>query len=124
MEKPLEQMTDAELADWHYAHREELNADPGEPVEDLEISPNISITMSFRLSGAEADAIREAAAEAGVNFSEWIRAACASAVSGQPTRPKSTALDDALRALEGDIRRVREALGPAQPPAPKEHQAA
>jgi hypothetical protein len=33
----------------------------------------LSVTMSFRLPGAEADSIREAARAAGMSLSEWIR---------------------------------------------------
>jgi hypothetical protein len=39
----------------------------------VEISPQLSVTMSFRLPGAEADAIRQAADAADMTLSEWIR---------------------------------------------------
>lgn len=68
-------MSEAELAEWQYAHRQELDAEEGELV-DVEISPQLSVTMSFRLPGAEADGIREAADAADMTLSEWIRQAC------------------------------------------------
>lgn len=72
-------LTEAQLADWQYAHMDELDAIEGEPVE-FEVSPNLSLVMSFRLSGEEAEAIRLAAKAAGMTLSEWIRSACADAI--------------------------------------------
>jgi predicted HicB family RNase H-like nuclease len=79
MDARPDDMTDAQLARWQYAPRDELASDEGEAVE-VEISPQLSVTISFRLPGAEADAIREAARDAGVSLSEWIRQACAAAL--------------------------------------------
>jgi predicted HicB family RNase H-like nuclease len=72
--------TDAEQADWHYAHRGELEQEPGEAV-DVEFAANLSVGMSFRLPGTEADAIRAAAGAAEMSLSEWIRQACAEAAA-------------------------------------------
>lgn len=109
MNTTLNNMTDAELAEWQYAHRDELESDEGEEVE-LEISPQLSVTISFRLPGAEADAIREAARDAGVSLSEWIRQACADALqpdeTGNRRRAVQAELRDASRDLEALARRL------------------
>jgi hypothetical protein len=102
-------MTDAELAEWQYAHRDELDADEGEEVE-VEVSPQLSVTISFRLPGAEADAIRGAARDAGVSLSAWIRDACADALvpdeSARSGRAIEAELRDATRELEMLARRL------------------
>lgn len=114
----LNDMTEAELAEWQYAHRDELESDQGAEVE-VEISPQLSATISFRLPGAEADAIREAARDAGASLSEWIRQACAAALEPDETPGSRQAvqaeLRDATRELEALVRRLddvahREAL--------------
>jgi len=67
--KHPDEMSDAELAEHHWQHRED---ELGEEV-DFEIVKPLRVTMSFRLPAEEADAIREAAAAAGTSLSEWIR---------------------------------------------------
>jgi hypothetical protein len=89
-------MTDAALAKWQYAHRDELDADEGDEVE-VEISPQVSVTISFRLPGAEADAIRGAARDAGVSLSAWIRHACADAFAADETPSSRRAIEAELR---------------------------
>lgn len=69
-------MTEAERAEWYYQHRDELVSEDDEPVE-VEVSPRLDVTLSFRLPAAEADEIRSAARAAGVSLSAWIREACA-----------------------------------------------
>jgi hypothetical protein len=64
-----DEMSDAELAEYHWQHRDDKS---GEEVE-FEIAKPLRVTMSFRLPAPEADAIREAAAAAGTSLSEWIR---------------------------------------------------
>ena len=102
-------MTEAELADWHYTHREELDADQGETVE-VDLSPQLSVTISFRLPGAEADAIRQAAQREGLTLSSWIRHACTDALSptapGRRDRRDAAELRDAARELEAIARRL------------------
>jgi transposase-like protein len=102
-------MTEAQLAEWQYAHRPELESDEGEEVE-VDISPQLSVTISFRLPGAEADAIREAAREAGLSLSQWIRQACADALdpdnTGDSRRAAQAELRDATRQLETLARRL------------------
>ena len=109
MSARLNDMTDEELAEWQYAHRNELESDEGEEVE-VEFSPQLSVTISFRLPGAEAEAIRGAARNAGFSLSEWIRQACAAAL--EPDEPAGsrravqTELRDATRELEALARRL------------------
>jgi hypothetical protein len=61
-----DEMSDAELAEYHWEHRDD---ELGEQVE-FEISKPLRVTMSFQLPAAEADAISEAAAAAGTSPSE------------------------------------------------------
>lgn len=82
MNRDVDELTDAELAEWQYAHREELDAEDGE-LADIEIAPELSVSMSFRLPGHEADAIRSASAASGLTMSDWIRRACASALDDE-----------------------------------------
>jgi hypothetical protein len=109
MSRDFDDMTDAELAEWQYAHRDELDAEEGEPV-DAEISPQLSVTLSFRAPGAEADAIREAARHAGMSMSEWIRQACAVAaapdVAAVQAREAQGALDEVVRLVRSAQRRM------------------
>jgi uncharacterized protein (DUF1778 family) len=67
--KDPDKMSDAELAEYHWQHRDDKL---GEEVE-FEIAKPLRVTMSFRLPAQEADAIREAATAAGTSLSEWIR---------------------------------------------------
>lgn len=112
MNARLNDLTEAELAEWQYAHRDELESDDGEEV-DAEISPQLSVTMSFRLPGAEADAIREAARDAELSLSEWIRQACAAALEPDERagsrRAAEAELRDATRELEALARRLEAA---------------
>ena len=121
MNARLNDMTEAELAEWQYAHRDELESEEGEEVE-VEISPQLSVTISFRLPGAEADAIREAARDAGLSLSEWIRQACAAALEPDETtrsrRGIQTELREATRELEALAQRLN-AVAHREPPAAK-----
>lgn len=103
MTGPPEHLSEEELASWQYEHRDELDADRGEEV-DVVVAADLAVTMSFRLSGPEADAIRAAAQAAGLTLSEWIRRACAVAVAEQaehgPDDAVERALEDAIRSLD------------------------
>jgi len=111
MTRNLDDLTDAELAEWQYAYKDELDAQEG-GVVDVEVSPQFSVTMSFRLPGDEADAIRHAAGSAGISLSEWIRRACADALEdseGQHAHLQvATEIDRAVQHLDV-TRRVLEA---------------
>lgn len=103
MQHTPDDLTEAELAEWHYAHRDVLDEEEGEEVE-ADVRPQLSITISFRLPGDEADAIRKAARASGVSMSEWIRDACAVALkpdeAAHGRRVALSQLDDARRELE------------------------
>jgi hypothetical protein len=114
--KHHEEMTDAELADYHYAHRDDPALD-GEPVE-MTVARPLSVTMSFRLPRSEALAIRAAVEGSGMTQSEWIRAACAAllAANTAPTKPtpslgpeQARQLLAALEAAETIVRPVAKA---------------
>lgn len=76
-------MTDAELADYQYTHREDPLGDDADLEEiEVEIAHPLSVSMSFRLPPEEASAIRTAAEQAGMSMSDWIRGVCAAAAQG------------------------------------------
>lgn len=78
----FEAMTDAELADYQYAHRDApLGADADLEDVGVEIAHPLSVSMSFRLPPHEAKAMRSAAEQAGMSVSDWIRRACSAAAS-------------------------------------------
>lgn len=109
MNQNLNDLTEAALAEWQYAHREELDSEQGELVE-FDFARQVSVTMSFRLSGAEADSIREAAREAGMTLSEWIRQAAADAIRpGDPSDSRPD-VDDELIKAEGELDALRKRL--------------
>lgn len=100
MSEDVNEMSDAELAELaesQYAHREQLDAEAedAEVVEDVEVVGDVSITMSFRLPGSEADQIRAAAAEHGQTLTEFIRSACRAAVGMTPVPSESDVDADA-----------------------------
>lgn len=76
-------MTDAELANYHYAHGDNPLGDETD-LEDIEveIAHPLSVSMSFRLPPEEASAIRAAAGRDGMNMSDWIRGVCSAAAAG------------------------------------------
>lgn len=75
-EPDFSRMSDAELAEWQYAHRDELDDEMRrgeyEPVE-MHIEPTFEVTRSFRLPAVDAQLIDEAAERSGLSRSEWIR---------------------------------------------------
>lgn len=119
MDTRLPDMTEAELAAWQYAHRDELDLDSGEQVA-IDISPRLSVTISLRLPGAEADAIRQAAREANLTLSEWIRRACTSALHPEvrPQQDVQTELHELARVLQTVAHRVETVGHEASPSSP------
>ena len=113
MSRDLNEMTDAELAEWQYAHRDELDAEEGEAV-DVEFAPQVSVTMSFRLSGPEADAIRDAAKGAGVSVSEWIREVCAEALNPDEGTSARRDVEAELAEAQRQLDAMRERLEAAR----------
>lgn len=93
---------EAEEAQWLSEHRVEVDAelDDAEEVE-FEIAKPLRVTTSFRMSMEEAESIREAARNANMSQSEWIRR-CAlprrgcpcRAFAGSPVAYGGTAEDD------------------------------
>ena len=74
MTKPVEDMTEAELAEYYYEHRDDLE---GEDItEQVEVATPLAIQIAVRFNQDEASAIRKAAADAEVSVSEFIRNAC------------------------------------------------
>ncbi|MGW1677021.1 hypothetical protein [Saccharopolyspora sp. NPDC002376] len=116
MSKHPEEMTDAELADYRYAHRDDPDLD-GDEVEMMVARP-LNVTMSFRLPQNEALEIRATVEASGSTLSEWIRAACADALAnGKPPAKPAPSLGPeqaqrllaALEAAEAVVRPVAKA---------------
>jgi hypothetical protein len=105
--------SDAGLAAWHYAHRDELDREQGSAVE-VEFAPTLSVTMSFRLPGSEADAIRTAARTAGMSLSEWIRRVCAEAAADDGGLQRRQAIDAELAGAEREIAKMQRRLAAAR----------
>jgi uncharacterized protein (DUF1778 family) len=102
-------MTDAQMADWHYAHKAELDAHMDQDEEiPVEYGEKISITMSFRLPAEEADVIRHAASDAHISLSEWIRTACKKVAGQVVSQPRNKELDAAINTLVRDVDRLRQ----------------
>ena len=82
----FDSMTDAELANYHYAHRDNPLGDEADLEEiEVEIARPLSVSMSFRLPPQEASAIRKAAERSAMSLSDWIREVCsAAAEAGAP----------------------------------------
>ena len=98
-------MTAEELADWQYAHRDRPLGVPLGEEEDItdqvRITKPLGVTMSFRTSVEEAQAIREAAAAAGTSLSEWIRwAAMRAARDTAVPAPRHAAISRARELLQ------------------------
>jgi uncharacterized protein (DUF1778 family) len=78
----FETMTDAELADYQYTHRDDpLGAEADLEEVEVEIAHPLSVSMSFRLPPHEANAIRAAAEQTGMSVSDWIRGVCSAAAA-------------------------------------------
>lgn len=75
IEKQPEQMTEAELADYYYAHRD----DPDMVGEQVKYVPPRAARIAVRLSFEEEDRIRQAAQGAGLSVSAFLRQAGLSA---------------------------------------------
>lgn len=100
-------MTDAELAEWQYAHKDELDAEWAQgnyESVDVELAPTFEVTRSFRLPIADAHLIDEAAQRAGTSRSDWIRRTLLAAArpSAEPgiSRADLRRVADLLRSAE------------------------
>lgn len=96
-------MTDAEIAQWQYDHRDELDADlDSDDYETVVATPakDVATVTSFRMPPGELEQIRHAARTDGVTMSEWIRSACKTALgrpASMPDRAHIIELLDVLR---------------------------
>ena len=116
-------MTDAEIAEWQYAHRDELDAElDSDEYETVEATPtkDVATVTSFRMPPDELEQIRLAARAEGLTLSEWIRNACKAALgrpAAMPERAHIIELLDVLRrTVEEADRTVRSQHGDTTPP--------
>lgn len=89
-EPDFEKMTDAEIADWQYAHKDELDDDLEDAEEvEVEVAKPLEVTTSFRMTAEEAAFIRSAAKDAKMSVSQWIRQACLNEATSSSEKPHS-----------------------------------
>ncbi len=80
----LDAMTDEQAAEYYYRHRDEIEHEPGEPV-DIEPARSLSLVVSVRLREDEAEKVAAASEAAGMKVSTFIRqAAVAAATRDEP----------------------------------------
>lgn len=106
-------MTDTEIADWQYAHRDELDAElDSDEYETVDASPtkDVATVTSFRMPPGELEQIRVAARAQGVTMSEWIRSACKAALGTPAAMPERAHIIELLDVLR---RTVEEADQPS-----------
>lgn len=111
-------MTDAEIAQWQYAHRDQLDAElDTDEYDNVDASPakDTATVTSFRMPPGELEQIRDAARSEALTMSEWIRNACKSAL-GRPAPLPDRAhiielLDVLRRTVEEADRTVKSQLG-------------
>lgn len=95
----------ADAAYWN-EHLTDPDIDDGEVVE-VTVARPLTSTFSLRIPVAELDAIRVEASDAGVSVSEWVRTACATALSTQENRQAVEILANRAT-LQQLVRRLRE----------------
>ncbi|MGH3886174.1 MAG: plasmid mobilization protein [Pseudonocardiaceae bacterium] len=77
-------MTDDQATEHYYRHRDEIEREPGEPV-DIEPARPLSLVVSVRLREDEAEQVGAASEAAGMKVSTFIRqAAVAAATRDEP----------------------------------------
>ena len=80
----LDAMTDEQAAEHYYRHRDEIEREPGEPV-DIRPARPLSLVVSVRLREDEAEQVAAASEAAGMKVSTFIRqAAVAAATRDEP----------------------------------------
>lgn len=103
--KQPDQMTEAELADYYYTHRN----DPDMVGDEVEYVPPRAARIAVRLSFDEEDTIRRAAQDAGMSVSAFLRQAGLSAARAdvvnlerlrRDVNEARARIDDAWRALK------------------------
>lgn len=95
----------ADAAYWN-EHLTDPDVDDGEVVE-VTVARPLTSTFSLRIPAAELDVIRAEASNAGVSVSEWVRTACAAALSTPENRQMVEILANRA-ALQQLVRRLRE----------------
>jgi hypothetical protein len=107
-------MSDAEIADWQYAHKDDLDdALVGDDYERVDARPatNAAVVTSFRMPPGELEEIRSASDAAGLTLSEWIRSACKAAL-GRPAPSLDRAeLTRLLQAARRDVAEAERLVG-------------
>lgn len=76
----LDAMTDEQAAEHYYRHRDEIEREPGEPV-DMEPARPLSLVVSVRLREGEAEQVAAASEAAGMKVSTFIRQAAVAAAA-------------------------------------------
>lgn len=99
----LEDMSEAELAEYYYRHRDEFPQGQGEEVTS-QAPKRLDVVQSIRLSTSEAERLRRAADKAGMNVSAYIRH-----VLLEPTQPVVN-----LARVRKDLARIRAAVDDAE----------
>lgn len=80
----LDAMTDEQAAEHYYRYRDEIEREPGEPV-DIKPAHPLSLVVSVRLREDEAEQVAAASEAAGMKVSTFIRqAAVAAATRDEP----------------------------------------
>lgn len=78
----LEEMTEAELADYYYEHRDELAEHDEEPVASVK-PERLDVMVSARFSLSEAAEVRAAAEKAKMSVSAFLRLAALNAMGSE-----------------------------------------
>lgn len=104
-DKPLEEMTEAEEAEYLYSHR----GDPDLAGEEVPYTPPRGARVAVRLSFDEERRVRQAAEAAGMTVSAFLRQAALAAAQARPVvdierlrrdvDEARSRIDDAWRAL-------------------------
>ena len=123
-DKPLDEMTEEELSEYYYEHPEAISEDfdADNPIR-LAPAKDLKINTSIRFTPDEHQAIRDAADQAGMNISEWIRMACAAAVDWT-NDPVQQELSETIDRARADLERARKLMRKAAKSAAKDTAAA
>lgn len=111
MKKPNE-MTEAEYAEWLYAHRDELNV--SEPVE-VEVSANLASVVSVRFKRGELERIEKAAQAVGMPFTAYIRESALAASGSQISLASDGTLKSCISSPTTCLPRSAKKPSPNQP---------
>lgn len=94
----LESMTDAELGAYYDQHADEIRAEHDHAVESGDVvmfapDPDASMVLSVRIKGDEVRALAQAAHDAGMPMSTYVREVAVAAARREPDRPRVTEQD-------------------------------